>query len=303
MLNQYDRKRIKEMDLCKFLSEVHPNDVTDHGNWVRLNCDPSVNIRKGKSLWQNFSRVTDQQYGDGIALLTNFLSYDFKSACDELIDYLKGVTVEPKEESSNKSDTKPENEYCMPTKSPGYPRTVYAYLGKTRHIPYQIIDYLLDTGYIYQTDKFFKDTIIHNVVFTTPANKFYEIRGCNTKGKVFHQSNSLTLTDCFTLATDKEPEEIFITESSIDAISLYSLHCIGREIHKAIYVGLGGIAKIQPMEHLIKKYPNAKPIIAVDNDPAGDDMRLAYKDYSNIIPKNKDWNEDLCEVFSNEKEK
>ena len=62
-------------------------------------------------------------------------------------------------------------------------------------------------------------------------------------------------------------------------------------------MGLGGISKQKPLEYLSEKHKDAEIIIAVDNDKAGGQMREKYAGvYKSIIPKNKDWNDDLCEM-------
>ena len=303
MLNQYDRKRIKgELDLRNFMIDVHPNDIKIQGaEWISLNNDPSVRIKRGNSKWHDFSTKRDKldSFGDGIALLTDFLGYEFKDATKELLDYLDGKIVPVERAKIDTSKKIEPREYELPQKSSRYPNVVYAYLGKTRHIPYEILDKLIKTGAVYQQDVPYKDRVIHNVVFSTPKGNFYEIRGCNTVGNVFHQSMAKTENDCFSIGKAKDPKKIYVTEASIDAISLLSLHMLHNE-PLGLYLGLGGIEKQQPIEYFKKCYPNAEIVIAVDNDAAGDKVREKYKDiYNSIIPRNKDWNEDLCEEFTN----
>ena len=189
----------------------------------------------------------------------------------------------------------------MPKKSRDFPRTVYSYLGKTRHIPNRLIDLLMAQGYVYMTENSYGKKKIYNVVFTTPDHNFYEIRGCNTYGKAFHQSRAKTEADCLLIpGTKNVPKKIYVTEAAIDAISLLAIMGLKGQKEDAWFAALGGIAKTQPLEYLAKTYKEAEIIIAVDNDKAGDKMRLEYKDrFKSIIPTNKDWNEDLCKIFSN----
>ncbi len=303
MLSSGDRKKIKEMDLYTYLMEMHLADIEVHNSWVRLKCNPSVNVHAGRSTWHDFSATTTEKYGDAIALLTKFWGYSFNEALIELLGYLSTGNITVTHEINNISKSREERCFIMPPKSRMYPKNVYSYLGKSRHIPYKLIDMLMDKGFIYMTDHVSAGKVIHNVVFTNPKRNFYEIRGCNSFGNGFHQSMAKTLNDCLILpGTKNKPKKIYVTEASIDAISLLALHGLSGKIEDAWYIALGGIAKLEPMKYLAKKYPDAEIIIAVDNDKAGDKLREAYKGvYKSIIPKNKDWNDDLCEIYNNEK--
>lgn len=295
MLTNEDRGKIRSMELYDFMVEAHLADIEIYNSWVRLKCNPSVNIRKGRSNWQDFSASTDHKSGDAISLLTDFLGYSFKEAVDEIKDYLDGNPVSIKEHNV---ENLPKREFKMPKKSKEYPRAVKNYLVKTRHIPKKLVDMLMDGGYVYMTDTFAGRKKIHNVVFTTPSHKFYEIRGCNTEGQAFHRSLALTPDDCLIFpGTTNSPKKIYITEAAIDAISLLAIHGLQHQVEDAWYVGLGGISKQKPLEYLAEKHKNAEIIIAVDNDKAGEQMREKYAGvYKSIIPKNKDWNDDLCEM-------
>lgn len=301
MLTQKDRNRIKEMDLYEFMIAVHPADIEIHNTWVRLKCNTSVNIKAGRPNWQDFSSTTSEKYGDGISLLTKFLGYSFVDAKKEILKYLSGKPIEGNISHVQSNKAKRISNFKMPVKSTNYPRTVYSYLGKTRHIPYRLIDLLIAQGYVYMTDNKYGKKTIHNVVFTMPNHRFYEIRGTNTYGKSFHQSMACSENDCLIIpGTKNEPKKIYITEASIDAISLLAILGLQKKKEDAWFVALGGIAKTKPLEYLSKKYKDAEIILAVDNDKAGDEMRQAYKGrFESIIPTNKDWNEDLCMIFNN----
>lgn len=301
MFTQENRELIKNIDLYQFVISIHRNDIEIYNNWVRLKCNPSVNIHKCSSKWIDFSSCTTSKYGDAISLLTRFWGYTFKDAVDELNEYLAGKDIHTRIIEHNQDTDDVKKIFCMPIKSPQYPRTVYSYLGKTRHIPYKLIDILISQGYVYMTDKYVKGKTIHNVVFTTPQKRYFEIRGCNTYGKAFHQSQAMTEKDCLILpGNSNRPKKIYITEAAIDAISLLAIHGLEKNIEDAWYVGLGGILKTKPIDYLKTKYPDVEIILAVDNDKAGDKMREAYKDiFRSIIPKGKDWNDDLCEMFTN----
>ena len=299
MFSNSNYKRQDKIDLYDYMLSLHRADIDVYNAWVRLKCNPSVNIRAGRSYWQDFSSCTDDKYGDVKSLLIKFLGYSKEEAIEEIESYCSGSGHTLKQSSYCKEDET--ERFVMPRKARAYPKTIYAYLGQTRHIPIRLIDLLIAQGYLYMTENKYGRKSIYNVVFTTPDHRFYEIRGCNTYGKAFHQSKAMTENDCLVLpGTKNKPKKIYITEASIDAISLLAIRALNGLKEDALFVALGGIAKTKPIDYLARKYEDAEIILAVDNDKAGDKMREAYKDrFKSIIPKGKDWNDDLCEMFTN----
>jgi hypothetical protein len=47
------------------------------------------------------------------------------------------------------------------------------------------------------------------------------------------------------------------------------------------------------VEAILKGYSPRPVFLAVDNDPAGDELRSLFPDMPSVIPEHKDWNEDL----------
>ena len=62
---------------------------------------------------------------------------------------------------------------------------------------------------------------------------------------------------------------------------------------QSVYVSIGGVANQQTINRLIKGSKHSNVVLAVDNDQAGQDCRDRNPDLTYILPKNKDWNDDL----------
>ena len=85
--------------------------------------------------------------------------------------------------------------------------------------------------------------------------------------------------------------KIYVCEAAIDAISLYVIHRAQKVKEVAVYVSIGGVANQKTIDRLVRS--GKKVVLAVDNDAAGQGCRDRNPMLESIIPKNKDWNDDL----------
>lgn len=132
----------------------------------------------------------------------------------------------------------------------------------------------------------------NNIVFINTERDFAELRGTYTFGKSFHGVVPNCRNDGFWwFRTSKTASKAYICEAAIDAISLFELHRLHGKSEPAYYISIAGAAK----QSAINRLKQAKPelILAVDNDAAGQQCRSRNPDLDYIIPKHKDWNEDL----------
>ena len=173
----------------------------------------------------------------------------------------------------------------MPEPTPGRYRQLFAYL-LNRGIPADVIQNLIWNGLIYQSRE------KNNIVFVNKEKDWAELRGTYTFAKEpFHGLVKNSRKDGFWwFRTASDSKKAYICESSIDAISLCLLLNRNGEREKAYFISIGGVTK-QPAIDRIKR--QMKTIIAVDNDDAGGECRLRNQDLGTIIPRFKDWNEDL----------
>ena len=158
-------------------------------------------------------------------------------------------------------------------------------------IPLKVIEKLLNEQLMYQ------EKIHNNIVFVNRQKNFAEVHGTNSFTKSFHGvlrgSDSKSFWWFKTNHIDSNFKRIFICESAIDAMSLYSIHQTEKILRSDLYCSIAGVANQQKID-VLKNYAGEKIkiFLAVDNDEAGERCRLRNKDCEYVIPKFKDWNED-----------
>ena len=208
----------------------------------------------------------------------------------------------------------------LPKPLDGPYKNLFAYLS-ARQIPVDVIRHLIDDGILYQSEQG------NNIVFATPQGDYCEIRGTNTfadkrcrhrdncnsfcagengwctamdkcsnyKPDPFHGSRK-TKSDrfwYFKSSKDTSSEIIYICEAAIDAVSLYVIHKLQGINTPAVYVSIGGVANQAAIDRIVRNAGSKTIILAVDNDPAGQECRHRNPQLKVIIPTHKDWNDDL----------
>jgi vacuolar-type H+-ATPase subunit E/Vma4/5S rRNA maturation endonuclease (ribonuclease M5) len=156
--------------------------------------------------------------------------------------------------------------------------TARNYLIDTRKISSTLIDTLHKQGQIY-ADKF------KNVVFKLDGRTGLALRGTNDKP--FHgvrgQKTFFTLNK-----TEIENKKVAFVESPIDALSLRNLGFSGE-----IMATIGSSARLTKSIADMYMMNGHTIISAFDNDKAGHAMTLALGECERMLPKGKDWNDDL----------
>lgn len=174
---------------------------------------------------------------------------------------------------------------------------VYAYLIKTRKIAPEIVQLLVERKQLYQDQ-------MKNCVFVSYDQAELEKpvfackRGTNTFKPFYGDVPGCDYTQCFYI--DQKSEEIFITESVIDALSVMTLR---PDVHWN-FLALAGVGKI---ECLSRYLTNAIKTVRIgtDNDLSGKNAALEMKQIIENEKKDiqiifdfppegwKDWNEFL----------
>ena len=85
-------------------------------------------------------------------------------------------------------------------------------------------------------------------------------------------------------------DTIFVCEAAMDAISLMKLYAGGEP--GCAYASIGGAGCTAAIQRISRTYPDARIIVAFDNDKAGHDAADKLP-YETQFPVYKDWNEDL----------
>lgn len=306
-------KRACAADLFEFLVRNHASAVKVEYGSALLLADKHVSVKQGFHGYRNFR--TDEK-GNNIDYLMNFLGYDYQTAVLALIGE-SGVNT------SYVPVTNPAipvaKEITLPKPLDGRYKNLYAYM-TARKIPAEVIQMLIDKRILYQSAEG------NNIVFVNPQGDYCELRGTNSyadrrcakrnecdrycagthtwctqmescgeyKPSPFHGCRK-TSPDRFWYL-DPEPKQatqyIYVCEAAMDAVSLFVIHQRQHKTGKSVYVSIGGVANQKTIDRLVRgKYGNV--ILAVDNDEAGHECRDRNPNLAYVLPKSKDWNEDL----------
>lgn len=281
----------REVNFIDFLEAQYPNQIKFNQKtkeYIHPEHDSMKFYDKG------YFRFSTNTGGDSIRFLTDFLGLSFVDAVLQLCAFNDGFEVDyitPRKPKSTQQNAEPviqktKNE-DMPTKATRNIELL-TYLINERGIDRETVDMLLQQGVIYQDVK-------QNIVFVNESKDFALLRGTKSDWKnVWKSGNGYW---CFSVG-DK-PQDVFICEAPIDAISLYLL----RGKAPGVYIALGGV-KHNTVAYVIQDYPEHKIRIAPDWDDAGfkfvEECRKRYKGLIHLNPKAerleaagicKDWNE------------
>ena len=269
MLTTEQIRSARMAGLYEFLRRNHPDEVKQEGRWVRWKANPSICTKQGLGGYKDYATL---ESGNSIDFLVRHLGYDFVTAVTRLTatNAMAGIHGQ-----SVKT-----HDLILPDKSED-DRLVRAYLSG-RGFTGQVIDQLIEKGLLYQD-------ICRNAVFCSAEGDFFELRGTRPD-HVFHQCGKKFPDRCWCFIPANEPEQAFVCESAIDAVSLYLLHLKSGETGGNAYCGIAGVANQQAIDRIRCRF---SVVIAVDNDAAGQQCRWRNRDLPSVVPQAKDWNEDL----------
>ena len=276
-------------NLYDFIVRNHPDTVIHEGRSLRLKTNHSVSVREGYCGYTDFST---NETGNSIDFLVTYLGYSFMQAVDALTEarLLKGI---PPQEARNIRSPLTSNEELrlveLPKRDLNGDRYAIQYMQR-RGIPPELSQTLLKRSLIYTEEH------TGNLVFLSRNRDFYELRG-TVPGSSFHQCKKANPDRCWAFRTGNlRPEQAMVCEGAIDALSLYLIRRMtGVEDGKTLYCGIGGVYNQKAIDRIARYLP---VVIAVDHDEAGDACRSRNSQCSFLIPQHKDWNEDLCNIFS-----
>lgn len=292
----------RKADLYGYLLENHGNEIQIEGDSLRLCANHSVSIKNG---FNGFTDFATGETGNAIDCLTTYFDYDLQEAVISLCEFMGYDTSESEvsnEKIPNQIDTtiqkletpdiKLEKPFILPKPVDGQPKNLFAYLTRTRKIPADIVKWLISEGVMYQEREH------NNIVFVNPEGTFAEIRGTNTS-KSFHRVMFADKAAFWWFKTDglrSTPEIAYIFEAAIDAISMYAIRKIyDRKKENILFCSIAGVANQQRIDRIKAGMDAAglETVLAVDNDEAGEQCRQRNPECKHIVPKNKDWNDDL----------
>lgn len=300
----YTRAQIEQaqsMDLLSYVESRGYQLIRD-GRQVRLREHDSCVISNNK--WKWFSR---DKGGGTLDFLIIYENKNFKEAMQILLGE-KEIDKQPKQYIPNPEKEEIKELAELPQKNDNY-RRLYAYLGKTRGIDYEIISEIVKKGLLYE------DKTHHNCVFlgkndngeikyclkvgTATDKKFKgELPGSDKKYNIEHRN-------------DKSNWIVCVYESIIDAMSHETLiKNKGKDYKKTNKISLGGLSDLK-LEQYLKDNPQITKIICcLDNDQAGikaaEKIKEKYEPLgytiTKIVPKfGKDFNDELLESIKDKK--
>ncbi|MBQ8094860.1 MAG: DUF3991 and TOPRIM domain-containing protein [Clostridia bacterium] len=284
MLEYQERARLARVaDLYTFLVDHHSSDVEKEGRFLRLKSDRSIVIKQGHSGYTNYTESPETGHGNGIDLLTRYLSYTPADAINALTE---GISVHP---VIPIRPAKPVSSmiFEMPMRDDKTNR-VYAYLTKTRGLSVKTVSALTKAGLLYQ------DQPYGNAVFVNHDQDYCEIRGTCSYCKPFHGVRKKDSSGYWSFRVGRGDIQIaYICEAAIDALSLYELHkASGLCKQPTLYCSIGGVSNQGSIDRVSSDH-SYSTILAVDNDEAGLKCVARNPHLDHITPIHKDWNEDL----------
>ena len=226
--------------------------------------------------------------GDAIDFAQKFFGKSFPEA---VIFLNGGSSAELIHSSPTEKEKKP---FALPAKNENM-RRVFAYLCETRGIDREVLQAFVRKGMIYESADF------HNAVFVG-FDKEGVARHAHKRGSHSNSSykgNADGSDPAFSFHWNGSSGKIFLFEAPIDMLSFISMHKENWQQHSyAAACSVSDLVLFQCM----KDIGNIENVyLCLDNDDAGQaaNRRIAAKldeqgtKYEILIPKNKDWNEDL----------
>lgn len=297
-----EKEQAKQMSTLEYLERTYGYHFSKAGTMQRCREHDSLIVRADGKGWYWNSRgfggsdviefmrkVENKTYEEALMTLFNVS----KSNYTAVPQYKKAAAPPPSEQ---------EKDLQMPPAVSGKYKRVFAYLTKTRCISSEIVNELMHKKYLYED-------VMHNCVFVgygpnkLPA--YATVRGTLT-GVQYRKDapGSDKSISFFLMGEDKTTVNVF--ESPIDLLSHATMCNIetgnSKEWLKATRLSLAGVSD-KALDTFLKNHPDVKRInLRLDNDLAGRKACEVISDkYKNqgyyvsvILPRTKDYNEDLC---------
>lgn len=270
----------RRTDLYAFLLKYHDSDFMHEKNSIRLKNNHSISIRRGYTGYMDFAT---NETGNSVDFLINYMGYGLVDAVRALTAGISITAPVPPTAAQQPAVNNVPPQFPAPVD--GRYKNLFAYLAG-RGISAKTIQALVSRKIIYQ------EKSKNNIVFINFERDFAELRGTYTYGKPFHGVVSNCRHDGFWyFYTSKNAGTAYICEAAVDAISLYELHRKQKNPEPAFYVSIAGVSKQAAINRV--KISGLAPVLAVDNDDAGQKCRERNPDLKYILPTRKDWNDDL----------
>ena len=292
------KQKANSVNLVDFL-EKQGEKLLRSGREKRLASDRSITVRGNR--WYDHET---REGGLAIDFLQNFYGLSFPDAVTKLLDEQGEIiyrTADVKEQEERKPFVLPQKHSDM--------RRVFAYMIKQRCIDRDIISFFAKNKMLYESCELSKDKTkeYHNAVFVgfdengTPRHAHKQ--GIYTKGKKF-KGNIESSDPCYSFNYIGKSNKLYIFEAPIDMLSFITMY--QRDWQQDSYVSLCGVSE-QAMLKMLETNPYLSHVIlCLDHDKAGIETSEKFYDIliakkircDKLVPKYKDWNEDLKASFN-----
>ena len=300
----------RRADLYDFCIRNHADMFIREGSSIRFVLNHSVSIKRGYAGYKDFS---SDETGNSVDFLTKYLDYDLVSAVIALTGGISQQSSVPAQKQPVLKQDKAS--FQLPPAIQGRYNQLFAYLTQTRKIPGHVVQKMIDHHILYQEQEH------NNAIFVNAEHTMYEASG-TLSGSRFKQAQYKSDQSAFwwfkSGQLKGQPRKIYICESAIDAMSLFSIHAYQHAINptsstfmdvQSLYVSLSGVGNVQKVDRILQhKAENVFVELAVDNDEAGRALCDKYTGMfiSSLLPSDpyKDWNDVLrAEIDQYEQQK
>ena len=276
------RKRARETDLVAFLESQGERVKRAGSEYEWMDGTAKVSIRG--NLW--FHQY-EREGGDAIDFVKRFYEKNYPEAMELLLGE-SGAQIKRSPVAA-----KPKGEFALPEKCKTMKR-VYAYLLLRRGLDKEVVSEFAQKGMIYESEKY------HNAVFVG-YDKEGKARHANIRGTGAqpYKGNAPNSAPEYSFHWHGTSEKLFLFEAPIDMLSYISMYKEGWQLHS--YAACCGVSDHVLMQ-MLKDNPAISHVnLCLDNDKAGRaaSRRIADKLFvrgiqgRTLVPKHKDWNEDL----------
>ena len=251
------------------------------GNYYRSEEHSSLLFKIGKNGFWVYDWNSQQSKGDIIKFVMEYYSKSFVEA----VEFLTGENTNVSINIETLTHKQEQKQLQMPSKANNMHRAI-AYLNKTRKIKQATIQYLIDKKLMYQDNK-------GNCVFVWRDLEGKEIgaelNGTLTSKRFKGIAPGSAWGHGFNIKSGTV-ETIYFFESTIDLLSFTNL----QKCSNCILISMAGLKK-EVVFNYIKLYKDSEIVMCVDNDSAADEFIKInnFDKYKRMIPKSKDFNEDL----------
>ena len=277
-------------------------DLVAEGNRYRSKIHSSLIFTRTAEGFYIYSWNSKNLKGDLIHFAMNYYNLDFVGAVEHLTSKNFIVRAKKNDNYTDQSKLSPQNNFDFSEIELSQDmRRTFAYLIKSRFISSSIVQNLVKNKCLYQDQK-------GNAIFTIFDEKKNivgaELNGTLTEKRFKGIAPGSNPNFGFNIQLGENPKHLLIFESAIDLLSFWTIYPNLETQRPCILLSLGGL-KINPIVKTLNVFEKLELIICTDNDKASENFIKTnnLSDVKRLIPKAKDWNEDLKNLITSRKKK